>query len=384
MSRGSVRASRLGAAFVTVLLAVAIAGCGSSGSTGGDGGSSPSTQGSVNGPTSAGAASSDVVSGSTGASDMAALEEAAKKEGSVVFFGGQDEETLQALQTGFSKKYGIKVEYQHLATGEMTQVIERQWDANKVAFDVALATDESWLQSDTAKGRWATIDYDLPYLSKIPDNLRHDTYVTTGIAVTALPYNTTLVPEADAPKSFDDLLKPTFKDSIALVKPEVALSIASVYYQWMEAYGDGFEDFVDKLFAQGARLVDSGGPASQQVAAGEYKVAVGVSLTFVKPLMDKGAPIAYTVPPHSAGNVRTAETPVGAPHPNAAKLFINWLLSPDGQDIINGGSSAAPFPGASPNSIDLPDTIVLSDQNAVAEKWDYINEVINAAAARHS
>lgn len=312
--------------------------------------------------------------------DLTALIEAAKAEGQVVFFGGQAEAVLQSLAAAFEEEYGIEAVYNQLATGPMVQLVDRQFDAGVVDFDVTLATDTLWVANHAAEGRWLPVDFDMPGIANIPQERRHDDYVETGYGLTAVVYNTDRVAAADVPKSMTDLTKPVFKDRIVSVDPNTAQSIAASYFNYKEKFGQAkFEEWMDGLAANGLKLVDSGANAAQQIAAGEFDIGMAISITFVLALMKSGAPVDYVFADPSVVAPRTAEIPVNAPHPNAAKLFVNFLLSEAGQEIINGGSSVGAYPNAAPSTLEYPSTAFVPDPQKLADDWDSIKEAVAKA-----
>lgn len=313
--------------------------------------------------------------------DLTALIEAAKAEGQVVFYGGQADEVLRDLATAFQEEYGIEAVYNQLATGPMVQLVDRQFDAGVIDFDVTLATDPLWVESRAAEGRWLEVDFDMPSVSKSPEDRRHDFYVETGYALAVVVYNTDRVSAADVPKTLDDLTRPVFRDRLISVNPATAMTIAGSYFNYMEEYGQPeFEKWVNDLAANGLTLVDSGATVAQQIAAGEYDVGMAVSITFILELMESGAPIDYVFTDLTPVAPRTAEIAAEAPHPNASKLFVNFLLSEAGQEIINGGSSVGAYPDAAPTALDFPENGVVPDAQKLADSWGYINEYVATAA----
>lgn len=76
---------------------------------------------------------------------------AAKKEGTVVFYGGTDENTLQEVAEAFQKRYGVKVQYQRLPSGPQRERIEQEAKAGKTAFDVSQLSDEAWVAESAGR-----------------------------------------------------------------------------------------------------------------------------------------------------------------------------------------------------------------------------------------
>jgi iron(III) transport system substrate-binding protein len=103
--------------------------------------------------------------------------------------------------------------------------------------------------------------------------------------------------------------------------------------------------------------MDTGGaPASQALAAGEFAAIAFATVTTIRPLMDIGAPVKLVVPSPSFGVGYTGAILGWSKRPNAAQVFMNYLMSERGQTTWNGrGESASPRKGI-PGSLD-PESI---------------------------
>ena len=292
-----------------------------------------------------------VSSPSAGASGgLASLEAAAKKEGSVDFYAALDVATTRAISDGFTKKYGIKVTPTILQNAALSQrlVTEGQhnihkWDVVSTAVPDDLATQHSMniLQPLTSVPAFAT----WPAAHKIQDY-----GVSVSYNLYTVLYNAKLVDSASVPASYQDLLKPEFKGAICGENPTLNANIAWQYIVIANATSPGF---LANLGKNGIVLTPTFADCAQRIAAGESKVGL-IAQSYVKSLNDAGADVKQWIPDQLAGAVRDFAVSRFASHPNAAALFIDYLMSPDGQQVMNGSFNlASPLSGI-PGATQVP------------------------------
>lgn len=307
---------------------------------------------------------------------------AAKKEGTVVFYGGTDENTLQEVAEAFQKRYGIRVVFQRLASGPQRERIEQEFAAGKTQFDISQLSDEAWVAEAAKRGMWSKLDIKrLPNLAKVPANLQRDYYAVGGLVALTTIYNSKRVAAADVPKTSDDLLNPKWRGRFAIVSPNTGLSIRTGYYVWLQKYGQaGFEKFMRDLWAQKPRVVASGASAVQQVAAGEIDFVVLASAAFAAEPRAQGAPVALAYPEPTAVTIRTFQVAGKPVNPNAAMLFLNWLMSPEGLQLMDGKEQAAPPYGKIPTALELPANVKIPDPMDVFKASELIIKTFNAVS----
>lgn len=328
-----------------------------------------------------------VNSGAVSAQDVSAevspaLLAAARKEGNVVFYGGTDANVLQQIQESFEKRYsGIRVSQQRLPSGPQRERIEREVATGNVLFDVSQLSDEAWVAEAGRKNFWAKLDpKDVPNLAKIPAKFQRDYYAISAIVALAAIYNTEKVKPEEL-KSSDDLLNPKWRGRFGIITPATGLSIRSGYYAWIQKYGEsGFEKFMTDLFALKPRVLQSGSNGTQLVAAGEIDFVLLASAVFASEPRKQGAPVAVAYPDPTAGATRTLQVARNAKNPNAALVFLNWLMSPDGLLLMNGNEQAASPFGKTPTALELPDTVSVPDPDEVARLSPTIQRVFTAVA----
>ena len=136
------------------------------------------------------------------------------------------------------------------------------------------------------------------------------------------------VPVGARPKTYQDLVDPKWKGKILLTDPRVADN----YFGWL----DGLEkakgaDFLRKIAALQLKLTQSGASGAQMVAAGAYAINFPTFRDFSTALIAKKAPIAvFALTEPSLVSERVIAAVASAPHPNAARLFMDWVMSDNG------------------------------------------------------
>jgi iron(III) transport system substrate-binding protein len=257
------------------------------------------------------------------------LVDAARKEGKVVLYSGLVLESEQIAADAFSKRFpGIKVDIVRAPGGRLFSRIQAEAAGNQLGADVIDMTDRGLarqlepLMADYTPPNAA--DYDRSYMVS-------PKFWPRAVQVYVMAFNPALL--SDPPKTWMDLLKPEYKGKIGrVVAGAGGTSWGENFYQ-RKAYGI---DYWKKSAAQNPRLFESNGPLATAVVRGEVSVAT-LLVNAGLPMQRDGAPIQLIYPtdgipltPESAGIVKTA------PHPNAARLFMNWSLSEEGQAVMVG------------------------------------------------
>ncbi len=280
---------------------------------------------------------------------------AAQREGTLTYYVEGGSETRTALSQAFYKKYGISVE---MVVGKGAEIVakikgERQagiYLADAITTGGTSATDlkkvgvleplDAYLISPDISGAGIWPEGGPKFADK------EHTVVWLGYYY--MPYviiNTDMV-KKDEIKSHMDLLEPKWKGKITLFDPTVAgTSLYWVIYlqrmmgeQWADKF---FREFVkqDLVMTRDNRL------HIESVARGKYPVGVGYSMSASGDLIKMGAPI-LPVPTVEGGQVNSGSGIVslvaGAPHPNAARVFVNWLLSQEGMKVWAEASGYIP------------------------------------------
>jgi len=269
--------------------------------------------------------------------------DAAKKEAKVVVYGSVPPQSMEGLHQAFKKKYGIEVEYWR---GSSTQVSERaltEWRAGKPAFDIAegnrgvqlIMKDEGLFQK-----------FIPPASQKFPDRFKEkDSLITPWrVLPISMLYNTELVKSADIPKTFDDLLNPKWMGKISIPDPTRHTTTAQFLWNLRKFRGDKWLDYVKALAKQKPVLVESLAPVTTTIIKGEALVGI----TYIKYIKQYKGPVDYIPMDQYLTDPNYLSLSAKASHPNAAKLYIDFACSPEGQKEIAEDGEFVLAPGVYP------------------------------------
>ena len=263
------------------------------------------------------------------------LYEGAKTEGEVAFGGAIKEEVGQKLLDAFAAKYpGIKVGYTRRSTEPMVQLIEADRLAGKVSFDVINVTEPADLV------RWR----DEGFLAAVPvdDNDKHREntfdsghhYYSLGITPMYGIYNKGSLKAEEAPTELKQLLEDEkWRGKIAISRPTRGGTNAIALLNLVKLFGE--ENVLGKAKELDVLLTRGNEAAVTSVISGERPVSWGVSGYRALEARADGAPIELIFWKEGLPMAMfMGAVPDKAPHPNAARLLLRFLLSEEGQNII--------------------------------------------------
>ena len=257
------------------------------------------------------------------------LVEAAKKEGEIDWFGGGSAEIDESINRGFMKKYPfIQAKKTRVQSQRLLVRFETESRAGKHTADIVRTTD--WY-IDIFKKKNLLLKYEPPERKNIPEELkdRDGFYTSLYLAVHALAYNTRLVPKNDLPRSYDDLLDPKWKGKLGV---EDAAYVWFVNLLKMKGEKQGIE-YMRRLARQDVSLRASTTLLTNLVAAGEIPIAIDLYADDVERTKKAGAPLDWVAFDPMIVHTIAGGINKNAPHPNASKLFMDFLLSEEGQRI---------------------------------------------------
>jgi len=270
----------------------------------------------------------------------------ARKEGSVVVYSSTVVSVSERLKADFEQAFpGIIMEFaRNSGTAQLSKLAqERQTGADGA--DVAINTELLWFE-ERIKDRSILSPRGPSVDSWPPSYMIGGEVPVLALEPFVLTYNTNLIKTAII--GYADLLKAEYKGRFG-VQDIVATSVLA-WYDWLEkTYGP---DFLANLAAQQPQIYFSGPTAVQSVAAGELPICAFTNLGSALPLVNQGAPIKIVLPNPSYGIRYAGGLLAWAKRPNAAQLFMEYVLSPRGQRVWNGkGETASPLPNI-PGSLD--------------------------------
>jgi iron(III) transport system substrate-binding protein len=263
-----------------------------------------------------------------------ALIDTANKEGKVIFYSSMDLPVGEKLGKAFEAKYpGIAVQIERSGSERLFQRVAQEYGSNIHAADVINSSDASHFISWKKNGWMAPFvseDIAQHFLPQFrdPDGMS----ATSRIYLSSLGYNTNLVKPADAPTSFADLLDPKWAGKMVKGHPAYSGTIMTATFQIVRELG---WEYLEKLSTQRVMQVQSSTDPPKKLALGERAVMADGNEYGLVLLKESGQPVEPIYPSEGSPTVSgPTGIFVGAPHPNAARLFQAWLHTRETQQFF--------------------------------------------------
>ena len=327
------------------------------------------------------------------ADPMKDLIAAAQAEGELTVYGSCEEEYLAAACEHFQELYGIKVNYQRLSTGEVQAKIEEE--KGNPSADV-------WFGGTTDPYNVvAKEDLLEPYAAQNASHLLSDMYkdpdgkwygIYKGILGFMVNTDELTRMNLEAPADWQDLLKPEYKGLVWLSNYNTAGTAKLVINTMIQKYGhdEGIQYLVD-LDKNIEVYTKSGSGPSKNVGTGECVIGIGFLHDGITQIVDNGYTNVELVIPSSGTSFEVGATAMfkGAAHSNAAKLWIEYALSPECVNLAaqNGSYQFLVIDNATQPEVAMqfgldPDNVMDYDfEDAKNNIGTYIEEVMNALNA---
>jgi iron(III) transport system substrate-binding protein len=324
----------------------------------------------------------------------------AKKEGTVAVKGPPGAKVRRVLTGAFEKAFpGITVEFEGGRGGELAAKLIREREADLFSTDVWIGGLGTQLSLLKPQGVQEPIEpaLILPDV-KDPKVWIHDRlefadkegkYVLVFVnqSGTLMAYNTNLVKPEEVPTSLHDLLKPKWKGKLIMVDPTTS-GPGRGMFTWV--YKEVGAEFIRELGKQKPVITRDRRGAIERIVRGAYPIGIAISNLDAKPFQNVKAPIKliWNVKEGSYASASYGGLALvsKAPHINAAKVYINWLLGKEGQTLLaeaaGWASSRRDVPAEDPDSVLKPDVKyfrVYTEQNAFLYKSDGYRKLMKEA-----
>ncbi len=248
------------------------------------------------------------------------------------------EEWCQGMKQEFETLYGITVNYVRMSSGEALARIEAEKDAP--TFDIWWGGPiDSFV---AAKEKGLLVPYDSPNYVNIrdPKLMKDVDNQWVGVYVGSLGFATNknwleANPGVEAPTSWDDLLKPEFTGQLMVAHPSTSGTSYTALATILQIRGEeaGWE-FIRKYAAQVSQFTKSGAAPAKFVGQGEAAVAIVFSHDTVNEIENNQMPLVLTFPKEGTGyEIGGMGILKGAKNIQAAKLWFDWAISPEGQAL---------------------------------------------------
>ncbi len=256
----------------------------------------------------------------------------AEQEGEAVYYGHDGEAGIATILDAFKKDFPkIKTSYVRLQTGALYAKITAERSAGRFGVDVLQLSDISPAIDFQKKGGWE--QFASPEYSAYKAEYQSTPagyYGVPGVGFAGICYNRAKLKPELAPKTWKDILNPAYRDGIS-AKLATSGMQHSQWYMLRKLYGN---DFWPEFAKQRPKGFDARAQLFDRLAKGDDKICALAEYAGYILFQEKGADIDFVSPPEGLPAIAIYVGVVNkAPHPEAAKLFVDWALSRRGQAI---------------------------------------------------
>ncbi len=271
--------------------------------------------------------------------ELAALVKAAQAERELVVYTAVPENVAKRVSDGFAAKSGLTARYVRLTGNALIQRFSSEAESGSFPADfIFLSGSATGFAEQAIKKGWLEPvgQSGLPVLRSGEFPAKFVTGPTAIVQVTPwlFSYNTEKVKGADVPKTWADLGNPKWKGQFLLPDPKTSDAYYAIWAMLLDKYG---ESYFTQLRAHAMRTYAGATVAAQALAAGEGSVTAPTTMAIIRTVKDRGGPIETVTPELTTGlemhvllSARNKSK-----HPNAARLFLNYVMSPDGNKLFN-------------------------------------------------
>lgn len=253
----------------------------------------------------------------------------ARKEGRVVVYTSLASKESMPLAKAFEKKYGIKVVLWRATSDKVVQRTITEGRAGRYTVDVV---ETNGPEVEMIAREKLLSEFHSPYFADLPPSAfpAHRLWVADRLNFFVVAYNTNKVKRADLPAAYDGFVNPKWRGQ---------LGIEATDSEWMAAivkhWGERGTKFFEQLAAMRPDVRKSHILLAEMVGAGEVPVALTVYNSEVESLKQRGGPVDWHPVEPVVGRPQGIAVTRNAPHPNAALLFADYVLSPEGQQLLH-------------------------------------------------
>lgn len=303
-----------------------------------------------------------------GADRQQRLIENAKREGTVVVYTSLATTESKPVAEAFEKKYGIKVDLWRAISEKVVQRAVTEARANRHAFDVV---ETNGPELDMLVREKLLTQFYSPHIADFPPFALppHRQWVSDRLTFFVVGYNTDKVKREELPKTYEGFLDPKWKGRIGIEATD-AEWMATLTKLWGQEQGT---DYFRKLAAMRPDVRKGHVLLAELIAAGEIPVGLTTYHANAESLKRKGGPIDWAPVEPIVARPQGVAVAKNAPHPHAALLFADFLISPEGQELFQslGRSPASHKVKGNANTFKytMVDPATVLDES---EKWEKI------------
>lgn len=295
-------------------------------------------------------------------SDSVPSQVEAKKEGRVVYYTAQNLVQEVSITRAFEAKYpGIRVEMFRTGSQSLMTKITNEYRAQRHAFDVVSLNTLSLntFKEEGILGRYVSLESkEYPEAFKEPEGYWTEYYYDVYVII----YNRKLFPSLNAPKTFEELTNQKWRGKIMMDR-----TVPYWFAFMIQRLGkENALNLARRLVANDLVYRDGSSLVMQLVNAGEVPLGFPLKGTTTAEMILTGAPLGWSRPEPVFCPALGIGISSKSPHPNAAKLFIDFTLSQTGQENIAGSGKIPARPGVRHKTPKLTEGIVLHKVNVLS------------------
>jgi len=307
------------------------------------------------------------------------LAEGARKEGEVMLYTSLVPEDLTSLAAAFERKYGVKLKTWRANSEKVLQRAVTEARAGRYDADIVETNGPQLESLYREKGLQPLRS---PHIKDLMPQARvaHGHWVGTRINMFVHSYNTSLVKKDELPKSYADLAHPRWKGRLG-IEAEDEDWFAMIIKELGEE--QGLRTFREIARVNGFSVRKGHTLLAGLVASGEIPLALTTYSHGAEKMKQKGAPLEWFAIAPAIGRANGIGVTRKPPHPHAAALFVDFLLSPEGQAILQKGGYVPANLRVEDRAQKLPlrfvDPAVILDEH---DKWKKLWQEIVLTAPR--
>src|SRR5262247_995820 len=307
-------------------------------------------------------------------SKAATLEDSAKVESEVVLYSSLNNEQIVTLVDAFKKKYPfIKPSFYRGTSERVLQRTNTEAKAGRFAVDVVTSAG---FQLQLMKESGLTQRFVLPEAANYDEGFKDPDghWVNVHSLLNSMAYNTQLVKPHEAPKKYEDLLAPRWKGRLGVnvQDPEWYVNLQR---RWGKEKARGY---LKALAAQQPGIRDGHNITAQLLAAGEFHAVSNTYAHIAARIKGQSGPVQYVFDEPVITYVHPIALVKGAPHPNAGKLLISFILSADGQRMLRDQGRIPSHRDVDPQVFSLRNVKLFASDPRAAKEYGPAGEEMRA------
>ena len=300
------------------------------------------------------------------------LIERAKKEGAFLLYTSMNAPDVNQLFNGFRQRYPFVAPKSY--TARSAALLERAITEARAGKHFADVIQGNAFTLFLLGKRGHLEPYASPEARSFPDSYRDPAghWVAAYLQLNVIGYNTKLIPRPEAPKGYEDLLAPKWKGKLGLDDKQYIW-----FYGLLKVMGrEKGLAYTRRLATQAIHFRSGNTLLANLLAAGEFGLLINARPESIDELKQKGAPVEWVAPRPTTANVLPIAIARGAQHPNAARLFMDYMLSEEGQKRLSAMGRTLARPGIAAANPRLSQGLEIAvNDPGMAERFDQVVEL---------